>query len=175
MVQGALDLIVGGERGACSIAGSSAFSGFVLQAVFVVEAVSVWRAELERFLAPEPIFVQVDDALEIVRDEVDITGDAELWQLQDATEFRNNLFPLMLEKCRGQAEDKAVEFRSAARARMQKELGGELKRLVELRRVNDHIREDEIEAAGLRINELDAALSAAGLRLDSLCLIFGRA
>jgi ATP-dependent helicase HepA len=52
-------------------------------------------------------------------------------------------------------------------------LGGELDRLRRLKKVNDHVRTDEIQALAERIAALDTHISEAALRLDAVLLIVG--
>ena len=51
-------------------------------------------------------------------------------------------------------------------------MGKELRRLVALAEVNDHVRPEEIERARVEIEELDEVIGSASLRLDALRLIW---
>jgi len=171
MVQGAIDLILGSERGACSIACSDSVDGAVLQAVYLLEAVCPQRMEIERFLPPTSIVVQVDHKLVEVVETVNINGDGESWWLGDDAELRQVILPAMVSATRGIAEDAVPAVIKDAGDMMRLELGAELERMRELSGVNDHIRQDELDAAEKQISEFADAISRARLRLDSLRLI----
>ena len=48
----------------------------------------------------------------------------------------------------------------------------EIRRLTALQKVNDHVRDDEINLARQQFRELDAALEEARVRLDAFRLIW---
>ncbi|MBT3193573.1 MAG: DEAD/DEAH box helicase family protein, partial [Verrucomicrobia bacterium] len=104
MVQGSMDLILGSDRGACAIAYSSANRGVLLQAVYVLEAVSAQRIEMERYLPPTPIVVQVDQDGSPVRNAWMVDGDGESWWVSDNDKLRLDVLPTMIAASRNTAE-----------------------------------------------------------------------
>jgi len=54
---------------------------------------------------------------------------------------------------------------------MTAQLQDEIERLEDLRAINDHVRQSEIEAAKLEKSELESALGSARIRLDAVRLI----
>ena len=54
---------------------------------------------------------------------------------------------------------------------MKKRMGAELDRLRALKELNDHVREEEIDALGAEIGALENAIRSASVRLDALRLI----
>lgn len=173
MVQGTLDLIIGSERGACAFVMGYGFSGWRLQALFVLEPLGELRGEVESFLPPEPIMVQLDQSLSEISSEINIAGDADVWYLRDDIDLRGEVLPAMFAQAVKMAEIKAGAIKDTARKRVRTELGSDLQRLQELQRVNDHIRDSEINAISQKIAGFDAVISTARLRLDALRLVVG--
>ena len=79
----------------------------------------------------------------------------------------------MLAEIRRRAEAQVPAIVAQARADMNRALGGELERLRRLKKINDHIRAEEIEALARLMEELDRHIAAAALRLDSVLVIAG--
>jgi ATP-dependent helicase HepA len=173
MVQGAMDLVVGSDRGACAVARSNANSGVLLQGVYVLEAVSSQRLEIERFLPPTPIVVQVNEHLEAEDAAWSVDGDGESWWVSGNDRLRLELLPAMVTASREQAERAVGEVRDDARRAMANALGDEIVRLRELQKVNDHVRPEEIAAAEAQVVTLSEAIEGARLRLDAIRLIVG--
>jgi ATP-dependent helicase HepA len=171
MVQGAMDLVLGSERGACAIARSNSIDCTVLQAVYLLEVVSPQRMEIERFMPPTPIVVQVNDRLVEVIDAVNVNGDGESWWLGDDAQLRQVTLPAMVAATRRMAEDAVPSIIRDAGDMMRLELGAELERMRELSMVNDHIRQEELDVAEKQVSEFADAIRQARLRLDSLRLI----
>jgi len=173
MVQGAMDLILGSDRGVCSIARCGAIEGLLLQAVYVLETVSSQRLEIERFLPPTPIMVQVDERLRRVVDEPSVDGDGESWWVNDNERLRRDTLPAMVASSRSMAEAAAPAIREAAEAAMRTVLNAEIQRLCELQAVNDHVRQDEIDAAEAQVTALASSIHGTRLRLDAVQLVVG--
>jgi len=171
MVQGSIDLILGSERGICSIACSEGVDGIVLQAIYVLEVVSSKRVEIEQYLPPTPIVVQINDRLQQVAGDMVIDGDGEPWKIRDDGQLRQQTFPAMVTESRKIAEKKVPSLRKIAESEMQKDLSTEVNRMTELKKVNDHIRPEEIEAAEIQIIDFAKAIQHARLRLDAIRLV----
>jgi len=170
MVQGAIDLILGSERGSCSIARSS-IDGVVLQAIYVLEVVSSKRLDIEQYLPPTPIVVQVNSSLEQVTGKLIIDGDAEPWQLRDNIQLRQEIFPAMVSASREIAKSKAPVICKRAELVMRKKLTAEIMRMNDLKKVNDHIRQEEIDLTETQILDFAEAIQHARLRLDAIRLV----
>jgi ATP-dependent helicase HepA len=69
------------------------------------------------------------------------------------------------------AETRAQTTKNAAGQKALEVLGADLRRLVDLSAVNDHVRPEEIGLAQEQIDRTRAAISQARLRLDSLRLV----
>jgi ATP-dependent helicase HepA len=76
----------------------------------------------------------------------------------------------MKKAAEGSAKARAEQTIAAALARMEAEVGGELRRLVALRRVNPSVREADIAALGTRLTALREALPRSRVRLDAVRL-----
>ncbi len=173
IVHGAMDLILGSDRGSCAVARSSSVDGVLLQAVFVLEAVTPQRTEVESFLPPTPLLVQVDKALECVEREVTVCEDGDPWWVNASDTLRCELVPDMLEAARAIAEEQAPLVLSKAEAAMRNALEPEVERLRYLQTINDHIRQEELNAAEEQITDLSLAIQGARLRLDAVRFIIG--
>jgi ATP-dependent helicase HepA len=77
----------------------------------------------------------------------------------------------MLEAATARAEAQAQTLKAAAGARATAALGAELQRLVDLQRINDHVRPEEIELAREQLARTGTAIAEARLRLDSIRLV----
>ena len=77
----------------------------------------------------------------------------------------------MVEAATRAAEDRARNLKTTAELRAREVLGADLKRLVDLSAVNDHVRPEEIELAREQMDRTRVAIAQARLRLDSLRMI----
>lgn len=173
MVAGALDLLLGSEKGNSAFAMAEGFRGLMLQAVFVLESVAPPGLELARFLPPTPLVIFLDHRLQRHERRPERLKDGPSWQLAGSGSEQVELVRAMLDAARKEAERQAPTLVERARKHMRDELGRELDRLQRLRKINDHIRLEEIEELSRRITQLDQLIGAAGLRLDSVLLIAG--
>lgn len=175
MVQGALELFLGGADGTCAVAlWEDAPQGAVfLECVFVLECVAPASLGVERFFPPTPIRLVVD-----IRH-------------QDVTEsyppgsFEGAIVPLrpedappsllaklaqsqtLIATCKELVEDdleKLVEERQQAAI---EELLPESKRLVRLQEVNPSVTDEDVEWAQEELLAIHDAISSARCRLDS--------
>jgi len=152
-----------------------------LEALFVLEPVAPPRLHADRFLAPTPVRVILDQHLrEAVAGD---SGDADDPTAVDLAEgggawvagHQTILAPLLARmgaRCDEIAEERAVALRRRARAAMDARLGAELERLAALAAVNDHVRADEAPALEAERAELARAIDGARLRPDALRLIW---
>ena len=173
MVTGAGELILGSERGSCSIAVDPDQDGpLKLQAVYVLETVAPPRLNADRFLPPTPVCITVDHAGNAVDGEIARhLKDADPWRLLEHESIRTQLIPSMIEATRTLAEAASETIISDARKSMRETLGAEYQRLEYLKQVNDNIREEELVHARKVITKLDKTLTNARLRLDAVRVI----
>jgi len=174
----AIDLLIDSKSGTSAFGWTEAPKpNLLLEAVFVLETVADSRWHVDQFLAPAPVRVVVDlrggditaarPANVLAEDCVDAT----LQRFLERPGFNAALMQTMLEAATEKAEAQAQVLKAAAGERALAALGAELQRLVDLQRINDHVRPEEIELAREQLARTGAAISQARLRLDSIRLV----
>ncbi|MBG87402.1 MAG: RNA polymerase-associated protein RapA [Verrucomicrobiales bacterium] len=180
MVTGAMDLLLIGEKGNSSFAchPSPDEKTLLLETTFIFEAIADTRLHVDRFLAPTPIRIVVNNQA------ADVTGEfpsgamdnklekANPYRLIDSPAVSREVLPKMLEAANRFAETQASGIRSAKLKSMNHLIEHEITRLQTLAKVNDHVRPEEIELATKQKQELCDALENARLRLDSIRMIW---
>ncbi len=179
LVTGALDLLLGSEKGNSSFAKwpDAKAAGIYVETVHVLECIAPPSLHVDRFLPPTPLRVLVDHrgddvgaplSTEAVRPHLK-NGDA--YPLIDQEEFREDLLPALLEKSTSIAERMAPATISEARKATATRLEQEIVRLRELQKVNPSVRPEEVALLVEQKASLDRHLAGARLRLDSVRLI----
>lgn len=178
LVRDAMDLLID------SAVGSTAF-GFIeaaapnllLEVVFVLEAVADSKWHVEQFLAPTPLRVLVDirgqdhseaRSVQAVSQE---TEEASIQRFLERPGFNAGILKAMLEGAQEIAEAGSAATKSNAAKQAREALGADLERLVDLKKINDHIRQDEIDLATEQLQKTAEAIEHSRLRLDSVRLI----
>lgn len=181
LVQDAIDLLIDSKTGTTAFGFiTSDQPNLVLEAIFVLEAVAESRWHVDQFLAPKPVRVVVDihgHDLTDRRDVRSVADDFEDGVIQRYLEqpgFNAGVLKQLLETASDAADGQAVALKTAARAAATQALTAELQRLVDLRRLNDHVSPAEIELARSQLAHTQTAIDQARLRLDSLRLIVER-
>ena len=180
MVTGSMELLLGSEQGNCAFGLWTEEGAKVIlcEIVFIVECIAPGHLQLDRFLPTTPVRVVVDHrkeertedfSRELLRDSV---SKGSVYPMVDNADFTQNLLPAMLQAGGEFAEARIAGIKAAALSEMEDSLRREVDRLRALRRVNDHIREDEIEALDRQADLLREQIFSARLRLDSICLIW---
>ncbi len=178
LVQDAIDLLID------SPAGTTAFGrilsdepNLLLEAVFVLEAVADARWQVDRFLAPTPVRVLVDlrgNDLTDARDARRIAADFEdepPHRFLEQRSFNAGVLKSLVESATESAGTRTRALTAAAAERATATLQADIQRLVDLAKVNDHIRPEEIALAREQLDRTRAAIAAARLRLDSMRVI----
>lgn len=179
LVTGALDLIIGSEKGNSTFAHwpDAAGAGLYLEAVFIVECVAPPQLHADRFLPPTPVRILVDHRGQDARESVSFNllarelKPASPYPLLNQPELRQELLPVLLEHAESLAQRALPPIISQARRGMHAQLAHEIARLRELRKVNRNVRAEEIEALVQQEQELEERLCESRLRLDALRLI----
>jgi ATP-dependent helicase HepA len=149
----------------------------LLEAIFVLEAVADSRWHVDQFLAPMPVRVVVDvrgNDLTTERAAASLAADVEDGAIQRFLErpgFNAALLKTLLDCATAFAEVQTRELKRTAHAAANTALGAERQRLIDLRKVNTHVRPEEIELAREQLERVGAAIEQARLRLDSIRLI----
>ncbi len=165
-------------------AGTTAF-GFIrsprpnllLEAVYVLEAVAETRWHVDRFLAPTPVRVLIDARGADRSDERDAAAiaddveDADIHRFLERPGFNAAMLKTLLAAAGEKADARSGALKDAAAARATIELTAEWQRLIDLKKVNDHVRPEEIALAREQLERTQAAIAGARLRLDALRLV----
>jgi ATP-dependent helicase HepA len=179
LVTGALDMLLGSEKGNSSFAvwPDAGSTGLYLEAIYLLECVAPPPLHVDRFLPPTPLRVLVDfkgnDAGKAAPAEVLARqlrkGDA--YPLLDQPELREELLPALLKKAEKLANDRIPNLIAEARREMAVQLEHEISRLKELQKVNRTVRGEEITLLSQQRDALNEHLQNARLRLDAVRLI----
>ena len=172
LVTGALDLLLGSEKGNSSFAQwpDSRTAGMYLEAIYLLECIAPPHLHIDRFLPPTPLRVLVDHEGNQGSDPSLLrNGDAQV--LLEQAELREDLLPVMIERAQGIANSLGPGIIAQARQEMTAQLESEIVRLKELQKVNRSVRDEEIELLAEQQRALDEHLVSARLRLDAVRLI----
>ena len=161
--------------------GTSAFATMIseevnmlLECVFVVEAVAEAKWQVEQFLSPTPVRVVVDIrgrnrsedmSLETIQDNL---KDGNIHRFLEQPMFNYDILKNLIAGALRYAERRAEKVTSEASRNAEDSLGYELKRLVDLQKMNNHVRDEEIESLQSRIEHTSEAIKEARLRLDGI-------
>jgi ATP-dependent helicase HepA len=172
LVTGALDLVLGSEKGNSSFARwpDMKASGLYLEAVYVLESIAPPHLHIDRFLPPTPLRVLIDQkGKETPTPPLLESGDAH--SVLENPLLRRELLPALMKRAEAVASGRAAEIEALARKEMSGELEYEIQRLQELQKVNPSVRPEEISLLVEQQRALGQGLQAARLRLDAIRLI----
>ena len=179
LVTGALDLLLGSEKGNSSFAKwpDAKTTGLYVETIYLLECIAPPPLHVDRFLPPTPVRVLVDhrgnDAGNSIPPETLArnlkNGDA--FALLDRSELREDLLPSLIEKAQAIASSQLPGIVAQARKEMNAQLDHEIARLKELQKVNRSVRGEEIGLLVQQQRALDHHLTSARLRLDAIRLI----
>ncbi|MBI4650331.1 hypothetical protein HY745_03405 [Candidatus Desantisbacteria bacterium] len=179
MVLGAMDLILASEKGNCTagIWSCKKTKEILLEAVFVLECVAPKYLYIDRFLPPAPLRVIVNHLMQdctkkyradLITENIENTGTV---KILDNAVMKQELLHAMIKECNKIADKNAPEIIDNGLNLMKAVLTGEVSRLVELKKVNKNIKEEEISIRRQEMKLLEKAILSSRLRLDSLRLI----
>jgi ATP-dependent helicase HepA len=179
LVTGALDLLLGSEKGNSSFAKwpDAKVAGLYVEAVYLLECIAPPALHVDRFLPPTPLRVLVDHRgadvgaafpREMLARQLQ---NADAYALLDRAEVREELLPDLIKTAEAIARRQTPELIAQARREMDLQLEHEIIRLTELRKVNRSVRPEEIAALRQQQEALDQHLGAARLRLEAIRLI----
>ena len=178
LVTGAMDLLIGSGQGnsAFAVWNHDGEQSVFVEAIYVLEPVAPPALHADRFLPPTPLRVVVDPKGGDVSGDVNPPADAlqsgSVFKLLDNSRIKQKLLPAMLEKSRQHATERAAIISGNAAERMAGILRGEVERLRDLKKVNSHIRDEEITLLESQMAELTTCIKEAPLRLDAVRLIW---
>ena len=178
LVQDAIDLLLESKTGTTAFGVMEADApALLLEAIFVLETVADTRWHVDQFLAPTPVRVVVDlrgKDLTAEHPAATVAADFEdrdLHRFLERPGFNATLLKRMIEAATARAETNAQTIKAAARATATVALTADLDRLVDLQKLNDHVRPEEIVLAREQLEHTGAAIEQARLRLDAVRLI----
>ncbi len=97
--------------------------------------------------------------------------DAPLPRFLERPGFNGTLLKNLVEGASERAKVQTLTLKKSARERAAASLTADLQRLVDLSKLNDNVRQEEIDLAKKQVLQVRTAIEAARLRLDSLRLI----
>lgn len=182
IVTGALDLLLGSEKGNCSFRFVSAGTGpaLYLDVLYVLECLAPGQLHADRFLPPTPIRIFVDHhgrehPVETVPSEplqpVDRRRVVDGRALVSQARIRDVVLPAMIRRAAEAAERRAADIIARARLQMHVQLTAEVERLRALQAVNPSVREEEVESLVVQQTALTEHIDASRLRLDAVQLL----
>lgn len=180
MVTGAMDVIMGGEKGNSSFGVMADEEGtdILLETVFILETVSRKDIQIDRFLPTTPIRILVNKAGEDLTPELSAAAIGKQLRkgnpdrLLDNSMVTQQLIPDMLDTANKAAQEQAHAITQACLKTMHTRLDAEINRMKRLQQINGNVRENEIEMAVAQKKGLEEAISKARLRLDAIRLIW---
>lgn len=179
LMSGALDLVLGSEKGNSSFTlwPDAKTTALYLEAIYVLEAVAPPHLHADRFLPPTPLRVLVDHQRQdlsraLARSTyVRHLEDTESHALLEQPGFRETLLPRMIACAHRLAEARIPDLITRARKAMTTQLDQETGRLKALQKINPAVRPEEIALLTQQRQDLDQHLAGARLRLDALRII----
>jgi ATP-dependent helicase HepA len=149
----------------------------LLEAIFVLEPVANSKWHVDQFLPPQPVRAMVDLSGADLREEWDaktldeVVIETPLARFVERPEFSAELLKSLTDTATRQAEGITQSIKNTAESSARGKLSADLSRLVDLRKINDSVRPDEITLAKRQLKQTCAAIRDARLRLDSVRLV----
>ncbi len=178
MVRGAVDLVLGSNEGTVGFVEwrEAPSRGFALDAVFVLEATAPGHLHIDRFLAPEPLRVLVDQNGEDISHLLPRMDGSDVEQaptglLEEHHELFDKLVPKLLEASAERVNFKQANAKKEAHKEAEKRLGAERDRLRSLMSINPAVSQADVESADRTLQEVLRHIMAAELRLDAVRLV----
>jgi len=178
-VSGALDLLLGSQKGNSSFARwpDAKTTSLYMEAVFVLECVAPLHLHVDRFLPPTPLRVLVDHRGEDMSAPIPALALAKILKpgdgasLLERPELGAEWIPKLIRQAHGLVAKQAPKLILRARREMAASLDPEIARLRDLQRMNRSVRDAEIQLLVEQRQTLDQHLAASRFRLDSVRLI----
>ncbi|PTY07145.1 RNA polymerase-associated protein RapA [Opitutaceae bacterium EW11] len=178
LVGDTIDLLVDSPAGTASFGLiESRQPNLLLEAIFVLEVMAEAQWHVDQFLAPTPVRVLVDlrgTNLTKQRDAASLASEVEDGSIRRFLEqpgFNGAALKAMVDGAKEIAEADSQTLKQSAQARAQAALSADIQRLVDLRRVNENVRPEEIDLARQRLELTQQAIAQARLRLDAIRLV----
>ena len=171
----ALELLISSPTGTSALATViSDEVNMLLECIFVVEAVTEGKWQVEQFLSPTPVRIVVDvrgrNRTEDWNTDI-LAGqlkNGNIHRFLEQPMFNYDILKNLIGGAQRYAERRAEKITSEASREAEESLGYEYKRLLDLQKINNHVRPEEIESLQSRIEHTAKAIGEARLRLDSI-------
>jgi len=164
--------------------GTSAFStmvsdtiNLVLECIFVMEPIAESRWQVEQFLSPTPVRIVVDvrgknRTEDIPADQIAAElKDGNIHRFLEQPMFNFDILKNLISGANRYAQRRADRISNTAIEEATQSLSYEIKRMSDLKKVNNHIRDEEITLLQERLEHVTTAIKEARLRLDSIRVI----
>ena len=178
MVRGAVDMVLGGSEGTVGFVEwhEAPARGFGLDAVFIAEATAPGHLHIDRFFAPTPIRVLMDQNGEDISHLIPRLDASDLDQaptglLEDHHDQFGKLVPKLLEAAARKASMKESLVKKDAHKEAEKRLGAERDRLKNLMSINASVTQAEVDEADRYLQETLSHIMGAEIRLDAVRLV----
>ncbi len=178
LVQDAIDLLIESKSGTTAFGAMEANEpNLLLEAIFVLETVADTRWHVDQFLAPTPVRVVVNlrgEDLTAEHKAATVAADFEerdIHRFLERPGFNAVLFKRMLDAATARADGQSQVLKREAEGKAVAALTATLERLVDLQKLNDHVRPEEITLARDQLEHTRTAIDQARLRLDAVRLI----
>ncbi|HBU60683.1 MAG TPA: RNA polymerase-binding ATPase, partial [Verrucomicrobiales bacterium] len=174
MVTGAVDLLLGSEQGNCTFGIWPDLNDktILLEAIFILETLAPAHLSADRFLPPTPIRILVNHKKEPAVLDLPPLNKGLPHKLLDNPKIGRKIIPSMFTSAEEFAEQQSQSLIRDANEVMTTQLEREIDRLRNLRKINDHVRPEEIEIAEDQMENLKKAINKARIRLDAVRLIW---
>ena len=167
----AWDAVLSSPLGTVAMAQSSDIEAPHLQALFMVEAIAPPQLHLSRFFPPTPLLITVDGTGTSVPSPASLKNTNGTHEAFSSSTFQQKWLPDRLADAEHLSELQAKPLIESAMQATSDQLDNEIERLESLRKINDHVREEELHQLIQQKEDLLSALESMQPRLESLCLI----
>jgi len=164
--------------------GTSAFStmiseniNIVLECLFVLEPIAESHWQVEQFLSPTPVRLVVDvrgrnRTEDIPADQIASEAkDGNIHRFLEQPLFNFDILKNMISGANRYAQRRADRIGTAAVEEATQSIAHDIRRLMDLKKVNSHIRDEEITLLQDRLEHVTTAIKEARLRLDSVRVV----
>ncbi|MBL4576784.1 MAG: RNA polymerase-associated protein RapA [Opitutaceae bacterium] len=178
LLSDSLDLLINSPTGTASFCQvKSDEPNIVLEAIFMLETMAHSRWHVDQFLSPVPLRILVDILGNDLTDSrspknnAHSMKDGNIYRFLEKPGFNTDLLKRMVDEANTSANAKAQTLKNAALSKAKETLGMDIQRLIDLQKINDHVRDEEIDLAKEQLLENCEAIENARIRLDSIRLI----
>ncbi len=178
LVRDAVDLLIESKSGTTAFGRIvSDAPNILLEAIFVLETVADTRWHVDQFLAPTPVRVLVDLRGSDLSDERTAGAlsadfdEGNIHRFLGRRGFNAGLLKKLVDAATAHAETRSLVLKQIAGTKAAAALTADLARLIDLQKLNDHVRPEEISLIEHQREHTRVAIEQARVRLDAVRLI----